>query len=252
MLMKFNSLFYELNETSTVFEMLRKEKHARKHAFEDELIKNDTHNLDSFESSNVRDILIDYMNDDVFKSFAVFAIDKMLEYNFDEQASVNIFNKNDGRPIKVKNEKLTSYEIFAKVSLLEHTSNVITEYKNFMNNKDFVLSEEDSRILALSCLFHDFGKCIKLAKAYNLYNENMTSKRYKHEHISSQLIGKFIISFQDNILIIDKKRNTQIEKLKLVVSQHHAVSFTVIDPLTKYLKQIDTTARAIEYEKLID
>ena len=250
MLVRFNNVFHEINETSKVFKMGRKEEKPRKQTDENGLNENITPNPDISKSSVIQDIIIYYMNDKVFESFVIFTIGKMLEYDFNQQASVNIFNKNDGRPIEVKNEKLTSYEIFAQVNLSEHTHNVIIEFKKFMDNKDFILSEEDARILVLSCLFHDFGKCIKMAKSYNLYAEGMTSKKYKHENISSQLIEQFALSCPYSTLLLVGDRRTQIEKLKLIVSQHHAVSFTVRDPLVKYLKQIDAAARSIEYENL--
>lgn len=155
----------------------------------------------------------------------------------------------------VTDDGLTSYDILAKVSLYDHTLNVLEEILKIIqinNPKSFELLVADCTIVALA---HDIGKIRDLDVEVNYeINGDIIKRRVK---LSSEVLNKYNHNILSSIIfknlypvLEDDKNELELSKIsqeKIVeaIACHHD-SKASNNALTKYLIEADKNARKEE------
>lgn len=197
-------------------------------------------------------VIVDRVHDEEWERFALFCISFMNVCNFNKQPSVNLFDVKDKRKETFNNQE-TSYEMFAKVSLLEHTNNVAREFKYFIDSVNFIISDQSKTVLGLACLMHDFGKSIELVEMLGLNSSGMNTGEYHHDKLGEEIVYILAERFEDATLLKKNGYKQLVQRISKAVGQHHIKSYQnkdVHDDVMKYLKQIDRSAREKEMKKL--
>lgn len=201
------------------------------------------------ESCNeIRNCLSSYMYENSLLLFLYYCIDIMEEYKFNMQPSVNLASEDSSRPNGNFDEN-SSYKIFSNISLLDHTRNVVVEFIEYYKESRTLLSERELAVLALSCLFHDFGKSKVLAKSFDFNVTNMTNGKYSHEIYSADIVMLLAESFDHGGLLRNSYFKHDFERVQDIVLYHHSKITDTRRPddfLIDVLKEIDARARRKE------
>lgn len=203
-----------------------------------------------YNSSNIiRNAFMDYLKDDSLEDFFIYAVEIMEEFDFDMQPSVNSSAMDSTRPNGRYKEKNT-YEIFSKVNLLDHTAHVMVAFGEYMDNLKHPMHEVDKMIIGFACLFHDFGKSLKLATELGLYVEGMEIGRYRHEELSFKILQIMLEQYEDGKILKNVIFKLRFEIVGNLVYNHHNSIFDLEekDEKVEIVQFIDITARQQELE----
>ena len=198
------------------------------------------------------DIVFQHVADAHLFNLAANALVIMEDEFFDEQPSVNL-KKGRLDNLTIVTTK-TSYEEFSKINLLEHTKNLLVVFDEFTKSGANTLNDKNNEILLLSCIFHDFGKSILLAKKLGIYEKGMEDGFYKHNYVSEEMVQMIAESVDKTIFTKNKEHSYQLGRIKNIVFHHHkdrdSVRFDDKDDLVPFLIKTDKKAREREQIEL--
>jgi hypothetical protein len=184
--------------------------------------------------------IIDYRNN--FLTFAKIGFEHIEKYKFCDDPSVVIKATQDTNHLQKSFG--SSFSIFQKVNLEEHTLNVFEKGLQIAQTKGRVMQVV---IPMLGCLFHDFGKSTELR---NILLGNSVGGSYKAHADVSELYIKEILIIDYQKKMPEQTPNDTINLLSTSVLNHHPSNNRHRnDTIISFIIDADTNARKIEFKK---
>lgn len=167
----------------------------------------------------------------------------MMHFNFSEQPSVNLNQKDDCTVLitKARIDK-TLLEKLASVSLLDHTYHVVNEAVEMINSSEFLFDKEERILLLFGALLHDFGKSLALMQFLNISTDGVTQGQYNHAQFSSLYLIEVCSASQ-----YKKENLEQCVALQDIIKQHHVDGrLKALHPMVQHVVESDRRARQLE------